>query len=529
MIRFSILFFFSLGLLRADDDPSVKGGEDALSRGDNYFAIKCFSEALARNANNAKAFALRGAAFDRIGDHLKAIDDFTQAVLLDSVNPSVYLGRGLAYNSAGNFNLAVQDLGHAIELDPKNVLAYRARADAWDGQGDYGMAVEDEKEALSLAPDDPNVWNDYAWILATCPDGNYRDGAKAVELALKCCQSGVKDQGFLETLAAACAEMGDYENAIKSENQYLLVPNLTAQQKSDGEARLALYNAHHPYHLSLISAPQEQPANPILKAEEAYRNGDFAQAIKYYTDALGKNPNDINCYICRGDAYNCLGDFDLGMADETKALALGSKDPTAYLNRGAAYGAKGDFDRAIADELAAIKLNPKMGPAYSDLGHAYVEKGDFVRALDAENQAITLDNNDSVSFGIRAIIFKSQGAYDKALADFNEAIRLNPRNVESYNGLAWFLATCPNPAYRNGKKALEIAKQCCEDTTYNNPTFINTLAAACAETGDFVNATIWESQYLHAPFLNPRQVAAAKKRLALYQAQQPYHETAGPQ
>ncbi len=46
----------------------------------------------------------------------------------------------------------------------------------------------------------------------------------------------------------AYAEAGDFDNAVKWENQYLATPDLNAKATAEAKSRLALYQAHQPYH-----------------------------------------------------------------------------------------------------------------------------------------------------------------------------------------------------------------------------------------------------------------------------------------
>jgi hypothetical protein len=56
------------------------------------------------------------------------------------------------------------------------------------------------------------------------------------------------------------------------------------------------------------------------------------------------------------------------------------------------------------------------------------------------------------------------------------------------NNLAWILATCPDEKVRDGRRAVEVAKNICEATGYKDYRYYGTLAAAYAEAGDFENA-----------------------------------------
>jgi serine/threonine-protein kinase len=59
----------------------------------------------------------------------------------------------------------------------------------------------------------------------------------------------------------------------------------------------------------------------------------------------------------------------------------------------------------------------------------------------------------------------------------------------------------------------------CDQTSWQNPQWLDTLAAAYAETGDFAQAIKWEKKAADATG-SPRMRA----RLSLFQPQQPFHD-----
>ena len=98
---------------------------------------------------------------------------------------------------------------------------------------------------------------------------------------------------------------------------------------------------------------------------------------------------------------------------------------------------------------------------------------------------------------MRATINVSLKKYAEALKEVNYLISLHPQRVTLGRALeqrAWFQATCPDPAFRNGKQAVKDAKAACSIMQWKDEDMIDTLAAAHAETGDFASATRYAAQ-----------------------------------
>jgi hypothetical protein len=85
-----------------------------------------------------------------------------------------------------------------------------------------GKNDEARDELNLMVPQHPSVttYNSGAWLLATYPDDKFRDGARAIELAIKACElTDYKDGGVVDTLAAAYAESGDFKRAVTWEQK----------------------------------------------------------------------------------------------------------------------------------------------------------------------------------------------------------------------------------------------------------------------------------------------------------------------
>jgi hypothetical protein len=101
-------------------------------------------------------------------------------------------------------------------------------------------------------------------------------------------------------------------------------------------------------------------------------------------------------------------------------------------------------------------------------------------------------------------------------------------NLDAVAFLAWSLATDPDPALRNGAEAFRLASACVEATDRQEPFYLSTLAAACAENGQFMLAIRTDQEALALPLagVQPELTASLEDDMAHYRAGQAIHASA---
>ena len=135
-------------------------------------------------------------------------------------DPDLTLQLAMLYAMKKESKKAIELYTQLIERDPKNSAALEGRAGLLLGTGKQSEAITDFEKALSLSPDESDILNNLAWVLATSPDQKLRNGKRAIELATKACElTDYKAAHILSTLAAAYAETGDFKQAIKYSTQ----------------------------------------------------------------------------------------------------------------------------------------------------------------------------------------------------------------------------------------------------------------------------------------------------------------------
>jgi tetratricopeptide (TPR) repeat protein len=120
--------------------------------------------------------------------------------------------------------------------------------------------------------------------------------------------------------------------------------------------------------------------------------------------------------------------------------------------------------------------------------------------------------------------YDTRGQYSNTVAILHQAILLDSKDDWSYNQLAWIKATCPDASIRNGNDAVSAATKACELTEWKNWRFIDTLAAAYAQAGDFKRAIEFQEQALRTGNPTESEQKRMRERIALYKQSQPFRE-----
>ena len=245
------------------------------------------------------------------------------------------------------------------------------------------------------------------------------------------------------------------------------------------------------------------------------------QAIRRFTDQIQAEPGSAGNYVNRGLAWLEMGENSLAIRDFDEAIRLDPKNDVPYLNRGRARARRGEHDAAIADFDAAIRLDPRDALAYKNRGAVRRDRKEYDKAIADLTEAIRLDPASPGAHVNRAWCRAAWREYDGAWADFNEAIHLAPGDGYFYTNRAWFSATCPDPKYFNGKRAVETATRACDLGGWKDPYNLGTLAAACAAAGDFDAAVKWQEQAQQV-YDDEKDRREGLQRLELYKQKKPY-------
>jgi tetratricopeptide (TPR) repeat protein len=247
-------------------------------------------------------------------------------------------------------------------------------------------------------------------------------------------------------------------------------------------------------------------------------------AIHDYVQAIRFDPKNASLYCACAGARHVKKAYDQAISDYNEAIRLDPKSALAHIGRGLSWGDKKDYDKAIEDFSEAIWLAPLSLTAYGNRGLAWHFKKEYKKAIVDYDRVIKLDPENALTYIRRALAWKALKAYGKAVADFELAVQLGSKEPAAFDGLAGIRATCPDERFRDGKRAVESATKACELTGWTNASYVATLAAADAESGDFDSAVKWQAK-ANALYPEAEDRTKGETRLKLYREKTPYRES----
>jgi Flp pilus assembly protein TadD len=178
-------------------------------------------------------------------------------------------------------------------------------------------------------------------------------------------------------------------------------------------------------------------------------------------------------------------------------LAVTSNNYVAHNNLGVMLERRGQVDDAMLHYRQTLKIQSVTGQARHNLGlarahtnlaSALLRKGNVDEAIAHCNTALKLRPNFAEAYTALGNAFLQERAMGEAVKHYEKSLAVAPESPLVLNNLALIFATCSDAQFRNGLRAIELAKQADELSARNNPSIVRTLAAAYAETGRFKEA-----------------------------------------
>jgi tetratricopeptide (TPR) repeat protein len=527
-------------VLRNDPDHSrahaLRGYAHLSEEGGSRQAIADFSAAIRLHPDDAWLHVAGARAYRMAEDYDRAIADCTEAIRIDRTSGDAYGLRGEIYFLKKVMGKAIADYSAALRIDPRLSWARSGRGAAYLWRGGPARALADLEEVLRQDPHDESArrlrcfvylfgHRDFDRVIADASEFIRLDPKESFWYSVRSLAhlaKGETAKGLIDAAAAVRLNPRGLVLRLRPNSLFLGFGSVAGNpmtSEDDSAQRIEACTKRLADDPNNVAAYYERACAFLVQHDCKRAAADLDEVIR-------RDPADAEAYRERGGVLVDLGALPAAIGEFTKAIHLDPDAADGYVGRARAYGAMERTAEALADCANALRLDPRLAAAHVFQGWIRFNRREYDEAIADYSEALRLSPADADTYTRRAGAYQLKGYYGGAIADCKHALQLDSGDARVRSCLAWYLATCPDARLRNGKEAREYATTACEATSWREGQFLDTLAAACAECGDFEEAIRWEGKALErAPV---ERITECLQRLELYKAHKPYHWSPPP-
>jgi len=261
-----------------------------------------------------------------------------------------------------------------------------------------------------------------------------------------------------------------------------------------------------------------------LRGTALYQQGLYQQALEEFRKAVEADPDEALVRTNLGLTLAVLGDFAGAKREFDEALRLDPEDMYAHANMGALHAQLGRDAKAVEHYEKAVSLDPGQLQAHNDLADALRRLGRFEDSLKHYRQVVEGDPRDAKARLSEALALVKLQRYAEARERLDEAHSALPEQRSILAALVRVLAAAPNDEVRDGRRALQLARDLvAKEMSVED---LQTLAMVAAENGVFREAIRFQSravEWVEYAGLTD-QLATLQGTLRNYQAGRPCRE-----
>lgn len=244
-----------------------------------------------------------------------------------------------------NRRLALQEKDHGNECYKKK---------------DFENAISHYQKAIEHDSTDITFYTNMAAVYF-----EQRDYEKCIKECERAIEVGRENRADFKLIAKAFTRIG---NAYKKMEQWKLAK--TYYEKSMSEHRTPeIKTLLSEVERKIVEEEKKAYVDPVKAEQEKelgndyFKKGDYSNAVKHYTEAILRNPDDPKLYSNRAACYTKLAAFDLGLRDCDQCTKLDPKFIKGWIRKGKILQGMQQPSKALTAYQKALELDPSNAEA----------------------------------------------------------------------------------------------------------------------------------------------------------------------
>jgi tetratricopeptide (TPR) repeat protein len=341
-------------------------------------ALTQFEAAIQASPDNARAYALRGRTFLRMGRHAEAEANLSRALEIDPQLAEALATRGRVRYEKGRVPQAIADFDQALALDPANVFALNNRGIARLSENQVDLAEADFREAIS--------WDGAYYKAYYNLGGVYRrrgETAEAIEAYTRTIELNPEFVSAWKNRGNAHRDLKQLDQAIADYGQGIALAPTDADFYVLRAKTRMMRDLHEPQQqgVMLIEESQRPAAEAVL--------ADLCNAVELV-------PGDAAVRFQYGLLLRAAGRYDEAMAELNALLSADENKTDVLAQRGLTHQMAGRRKEAFDDLSAAIAREPDNPVFYQLRASLLLEQGDHEAASADVAKAQQLESRSGV-------------------------------------------------------------------------------------------------------------------------------------
>lgn len=161
----------------------------------------------------------------------------------------------------------------------------------------------------------------------------------------------------------------------------------------------------------------------FLRGNAKWKEKEYHEAIKWYTEAITIRPDFSDAYYNRGLVYQLLEKNEEALADFNKASDLDAKFAPALFKKAEMLQTLERFDEAMPVVDALVKTFPDSAANWTLKGDILLQKDDLSGSLSSYDRSLALDSTSIETLINKGVVLQEMNEIDLAEVVFKKALK----------------------------------------------------------------------------------------------------------